>query len=151
MFTFYTSEPQRSSLTEAVKLSAAVHQCCEYQYYPFYTGMKNFPSPLMPTPTGPHRRAEPLHSAHVRTVRAAGEGEGQSGRGLHTHTPLGWKLACGVNDNRKRCHVERLLGLLCQSLSCLPAPPPPHPQGGALITLPYNYLLTKEPVKVPVK
>lgn len=55
------------------------------------------------------------------------------------------EISVGVNDNRKRCHTERLLGLLqrvCLSPPCLQ---------GSLITLPYNYLSTKGPVKVPVK
>lgn len=55
------------------------------------------------------------------------------------------KLVCGVNDNGKRCHTERLLGLphrVCLSPPCLQ---------GSLITSPYNYLPTKASVKVPVK
>lgn len=82
-------------------------------------------------------RIVPVHS--VMTMK-----ERETARGREIHAA--WlKLVCGVNDKRKRCHIERLLGLLrrvCLSPPCLQ---------GSLITLPYNYLATKGPVKVPVK
>lgn len=73
------------------------------------------------------------------------EREGGRGEGLHACMHAWLKLVYDVNDNRKRCHIERLLGLLCQV--CLS---PPCLEGD-LITLPYNYPTTKGSVKVPVK
>ena len=81
----------------------------------------------------------------VHSVMTVRESERESARGGASMHAAWLKLVHGVNDNRKRCHIERLLGLLrrvCLSPPCL---------RGALITLPYNYLPTKGPVKVPVK
>lgn len=103
-------------------------------------GRKSPASALMPTWSPPHWKSDLhnllsavglshiwqyAHCSHMQWKR-----ERENARGIAQKHAAWLKLVCGVNDNRERCHIERLLGLLrrvCPSPPCLQ---------GALITLP---------------